>query len=90
VVKIKGRCSKIAVDIYRHFDKKVALCLEKHGIKEAELREGGKRREVTKVRREIAYYLSREIGVTMEEIVRNIGVGTSAVAMTLKQKEAEK
>jgi predicted transcriptional regulator len=41
------------------------------------------------VRREIAYYLSREIGVTMEEIVRNIGVGTSAVAMTLKQKEAE-
>jgi len=62
---------------------------KKHGIKEAELREGGKRREVTKVRREIAYYLGREMGVTMAEIARNVGVGTSAVVMALKQKEAE-
>jgi DNA transposition AAA+ family ATPase len=28
--------------------------------------------------------------VTMAEIARNVGVGTSAVSMTLKQKEAEK
>jgi len=38
---------------------------------------------------EIAYYLSREMGGTMAEIARNVGVGTSAVAMALKQKEAE-
>ncbi len=41
------------------------------------------------MRREIAYYLSREIGMTMAEIARNLGVGTSAVAMALKQKGAE-
>jgi predicted transcriptional regulator len=38
---------------------------------------------------EIAHYLSREMGLTMAEIARNIGVGTSAVSMTLKQKEGE-
>jgi hypothetical protein len=58
----RGRCSKTAVDICRHLDKKVALYREKHWIKKIELQEGGKRREVTKVRREIAYYLSREMG----------------------------
>jgi predicted transcriptional regulator len=38
---------------------------------------------VTKVRREIAYYLSREMGVTMADIVRNLGVGASAVGYIL-------
>jgi predicted transcriptional regulator len=38
---------------------------------------------------EIAHYLSREMGVTMAEIARNLGVGTSAVAIALKQKEGE-
>jgi DNA-binding MarR family transcriptional regulator len=55
----------------------------------AKLQEGGKRREVTKARREVLYYLSREIGVTMADIARNVRVGASAVAMALKQKEAE-
>jgi hypothetical protein len=45
-----------------HCDKKVALYCEKHLIKEMEFREDGKRREVTKARGEIAYYLSREMG----------------------------
>ena len=53
-----GRCSKTAVYVRGHCDKKVALYREKHRIKEIELREGGKRREVTKVRREIVYSLS--------------------------------
>ena len=69
--------------------KKVALYREKHGIKGAKLWGGGKRREGTKARREIAYYLSREMGVTMVDIARNAGVGASTVAMALKQKEAE-
>jgi tRNA1(Val) A37 N6-methylase TrmN6 len=29
------------------------------------------------------------MGVTLEEIARNVGVGTSAVAMALKQKETK-
>jgi hypothetical protein len=41
------------------------------------------------VRREIAYYLSREMGVTMADIARNVRVGASSVAMALKQNEAE-
>ena len=71
-------------------DDAIERICKKHGIKEVELREGGKRREVTKVRGEIAYYLSREMGVTLAEIARNVGVGTSAVAMALKKKEVEK
>ena len=69
-------------------DDVIARMCKKHGIKEAELRGGGKRRGVTKARREIAHYLSKEMGVPMAEIARNVGVGTSAVAMSLKQKRA--
>ena len=42
-----------------------------------------------KAKREIVYYLGREMGGTMAEIARNVGVGTSAVVMALKQKGAE-
>ncbi len=42
-------------------------------IKEEELRVVGKRREVTKVRGEIAYRLSRELGLSLAEIARQWG-----------------
>lgn len=53
------------------------------GIGEEELRAGGKRREVTKVRAEIAYRLNRELGLSLAEIARQLGVGTSAIGMAL-------
>ena len=70
-------------------DDVIGRMCKKYEIKEGELRGGGKRRGVTKARREIAQYLSEEMGVPMAEIARNVGVGTSAVAMSLKQKENE-
>lgn len=70
-------------------DSVIERICKKPRIRESELQEGGKRREVKKTRRKIAYYLSREMGVTLAEIAQNIGVGTSAVSMTLRQKEAE-
>lgn len=59
-------------------------------IREEELRAGGKRREVTKVRREIAYRLSREMGLSLAEIARQLGVGTSAIGMAMVRMESEK
>jgi DNA-binding MarR family transcriptional regulator len=49
---------------------------------------GGQRREISRVRARIAYHLSREMGISMAEIARNIDVGTSAVAMAIKKEES--
>ena len=55
------------------------------GIKEGELRGGGQRRRVSEVRGKIALFLSREMGISMAEIARNLGVGTSAIAMAIRR-----
>ena len=57
------------------------------GVKEEELKGGGQRRKVAEVRGKIAYFLSREMGIPMAEIGRNLGVGTSAIAMAIRKKE---
>ena len=41
-------------------------------------------------RGEIALYLSGEIGLSMAEIARNLGAGTSAIAMAIRKGEREK
>ncbi len=40
----------------------------------------------TKVRAEMACLLSRKMGISMAEIARRLGVGTSAIAMAIKRK----
>ena len=66
------------------------MCTEA-GVKEEELRSGGKRRGVTKVRGEVASYLNKEMGLSMAEIARNLGVGTSAIGMAIgRMKDGEK
>ena len=55
------------------------------GIKEGELRGGGQSRRVSEVRGKIALFLSRERGISMAEIARNLGVGTSAIAMAIRK-----
>lgn len=62
------------------------MCREA-GVKEEELKGGGQRRKVAEVRGKIAYLLSREMGIPMAEIGRNLGVGTSAIAMAIRKKE---
>jgi DNA-binding MarR family transcriptional regulator len=64
------------------------MCKEE-GVREQEPKTGGQRRKITRLRARIAYYLSREMGVSMAEIARNVGVGTSAIAMAIKHEEAQ-
>jgi hypothetical protein len=64
------------------------MCQEA-GVAEEELRSGGQRRRVSGVRRKIAYCLSRELGLSSAEIARHLGVGTSAVAMSIRKLENE-
>jgi len=60
---------------------------EEAGIKETELREGGRRRKVSGVRGRIALFLCREMGIPMAEIARQVGVGTSAIGMAIRKEE---
>jgi putative transposase len=55
-----------------------------------ELVGGGQRRKVSEVRTKIAYYLNREMGISMAEIARNLGVSTSAIAMAIRRDECGK
>ena len=58
------------------------------GVSEREVRSGSQRRRVSKVRVEIACFLSREMGISMAEIARRLGVGASAVAMAIRRKDS--
>jgi putative transposase len=57
-------------------------------INEVELRSGSQRRAVTGVRRRLCYYLCRDLGLPMAEVARQIGIGTTGVAMAIKGIEA--
>ena len=54
-------------------------------VNEEELLRGGRRRRVSEARANIAYRLSREMGLSLAEIARRLGVGTSAVAMAIRK-----
>ena len=55
-------------------------------VSEKEVRSGNQSRKAAKVRAEIACFLSREMGISMAEIARKLGVGASAIAMAIKRK----
>jgi len=63
------------------------VCHEE-GITEKELRFGGQRKRVSRARARISYHLSRQMGVPMAEIARQVGVCTSAVAKAIQTMEA--
>jgi hypothetical protein len=60
---------------------------DQEGIDEQELRRGGQRRRVSEVRGRIAHRLSREWGVSMAEIARNLGISTSGIANAIRAVE---
>ncbi len=62
------------------------ICKEE-GIEVGEMRMGGQRRAVSGARGKIAWVLSREYGVSLAEIGRQVGVCTSAVGKALRKKE---
>jgi putative transposase len=65
------------------------LCRQE-GINELELRHGGQRKAVSKVRARLAFQLNREFGIPMAEIARAAGVSTSAITKAIKKFEAAK
>ena len=69
----------------RSIDEIIGRMCEESGVSEMEIKSGSQRRRVSKVRAEIACYLSRELGIPMAEIARRLGVGASAVAMAIKR-----
>jgi len=60
---------------------------EKEGIGEGELRLGGQARRVSLVRAKIAWRLTREYGIPLAEIARDLGVCTSAIAKAVRKLE---
>jgi REP element-mobilizing transposase RayT len=60
------------------------------GIKEGELRNGGRRREVSQARARISYQLGRELGIPAAEIARHLGVCTSAIAKAIQKLESQR
>ena len=64
------------------------ICREE-GMEEEELRMGGGRREVSRVRARISYDLNHGFGISMAEIARRLGVCTSAIAKAIKKREGE-
>jgi putative transposase len=57
-------------------------------VNERELRSGSRRRAVSELRRRLCFYLYRELGIPLAEIARQVGVGTTGVAMAIKGLEA--
>jgi putative transposase len=67
----------------------IRLMCKESGMSEKELRSGSHKRRVSEVRAEIAYYLSREMGISMAEAARRLGVGTSTVAMAIGRRNRD-
>ena len=65
----------------------VRMCRESR-VSEKEVRSGNQSRKTAKVRAEIACFLSREMGISMAEIARRLGVGASAIAMAIRRKNS--
>lgn len=55
------------------------------GVSWQEMRLGSRRREVSKIRSNLAYDLARNWGVPLAEIARQLGVSTSAISQILKR-----
>jgi len=77
--QVRNRGPKSIEEIIRR------MCRES-GVSEKEVRSGSQRRVVSEVRARIACSLNREMGISMAEIARRLGVGTSAIAMAIRRK----
>jgi putative transposase len=77
--QVRNRGTKPIEEIIRR------MCRES-GVSEKEVSSGSQRRRVSEARAEIACYLSREMGISMAEMARRLGVGTSAIAMAIRRK----
>ncbi len=65
------------------------MCKE-FGVNVEEVRGGNQRWRVARVRAKIAHRLNREMGISMAELARCLGVSASAVGMAIRKIEASK
>jgi REP element-mobilizing transposase RayT len=72
----------------RSIDQVIKRMCEGEGIREEELRNGGQRREVSRLRAKISSHLSHELGIPMAEIARHVGVCGSAVIKAIQKAES--
>jgi putative transposase len=70
-------------------DRLIKKTCEEEGIREDELRNGGRRKRVSQVRAKISSQLSHEYGVPTAEIARQLGVCTSAVVKAILEQETK-
>jgi putative transposase len=61
---------------------------KKSNVSEKEVRSGNQSWKATKARAENAYFLNLEMGISMAEIARKLGVGASAIAMAVRRKNS--
>ena len=72
----------------RSIEKVIGQVCRESGVSETEVKSGSQSRRVSKVRADIACFLNREMGISMAEIARRLGVGASAVAMAIRRKNS--
>lgn len=70
-------------------DRVIKKMCKEEGVEEQELRHGGQRREISRLRARISYHLSHELGIPMAEIARHLGVCTSAIGKAIRNLERE-
>ena len=75
-------------DRKKAIDQVIKTMCEEEGIQEAELRNGGQRRIVSRLRTRVAHHLNRELGIPMAEIARHVGVCASAVVKAIQKAES--
>jgi putative transposase len=61
----------------------------KGGVSPSEMKGGSRRRKVIQVRGKIAKRGLEELGISMAEIARHVGVSTSAIAKAVLRMEEE-
>jgi hypothetical protein len=62
----------------------IAITCEKEGLTTNELRSGSRRKHVSRTRAIVANYIVRNVGVTLADAARYLGVSTSAVSKMIK------
>ncbi len=72
----------------RSTDEVIKRMCEEEGIREEELRNGGQRREVSRLRAKISSHLCHEMGIPMAEIARHVGVCGSAILKAIQRMES--
>ena len=60
---------------------------ETEGLKVIELKSGGRRGPISRIRAQVAVVLVKEIGLSMAETARQLGVTTSAIARILEREK---